>query len=94
MFVGSLFENGSVVLIILGLVVIEAAVLIAYHRKTKRGIAPIPMLANLAAGGCLMLAIRAALLDQSWTTVGLFMALSLVAHLLDFGSRLRPAAEA
>lgn len=91
--VGFLFENGSVVLIILLLVVIEAAALIAYHRKTGRGIASIPMLANLAAGGCLMLAIRSALLDHAWTWVGFFMALALIAHLVDFGSRLIRNAE-
>lgn len=84
----TLFDNGAIVLVILVLVVIEAVALFVYHRKTGRGIAAIPMLANLAAGGCLMLAIRSALLDHPWTTVGLFMALALIAHLLDFGSRL------
>ena len=47
----------------------------------------IPMLANLATGGCLMLAIRAALLDHSWTWIGFLMALALTAHVIDFGSR-------
>ena len=84
----ALFDNGGIVLIILLLVVIEAIALIAYHRKTNRGIATIPMLANLVAGGCLMLAIRAALLDHPWQWVGFFMALALIAHLIDFGSRL------
>jgi hypothetical protein len=46
------------------------------------------LLANLTAGGCLMLAIRAALLDQPWTSPGLFMALALIAHLVDVGSRI------
>ena len=84
----ALFDDGSVVLVILVLVAIEAAALLAYRRKTGHGIATLPMLANLAAGGCLMLAIRAALLDHPWTAVGLFMALALIAHLIDFGSRL------
>ena len=84
----ALFDNGSIVLIILALVVIEAAVLLLLHRRTGRGIPHVPMLANLLAGGCLMLAIRSALLDHSWTWIGLFMALALIAHLVDFGSRI------
>ena len=84
----TLFDNGSIVLIILALVVIEAAALLALYRKTGRGIPAIPMLANLIAGGCLMLAIRSALLDHEWTLTGFFMALALIAHLVDFGSRI------
>ena len=87
-----LFDNGAVVLIILAFVVIEAAALAVLHRKTGRGIPTIPMLANLAAGGCLMLAIRAALLDHPWTWIGFLMALALAAHLIDFGSRLLSSA--
>lgn len=89
----SLFETGNVVLIILGLVVVEAIGLAVFRRRTGRGIPMVPMLANLAAGGCLMLAIRAALLDQDWTWTGFFMALALMAHLVDFGSRLLRDAE-
>lgn len=84
----TLFNSGAIVLVILVLVVIEAVLLVLFHRKTGRGLATLPMLANLAAGGCLMLAIRSALLDHSWTIIGLFMALALIAHLIDFGSRL------
>jgi len=83
----TLFDNGAIVLIILLMVVIEAAALIVFHQKTGRGIPALPLLANLIAGGCLMLAIRAALLDHSWTWIGFFMALSLIAHLVDFGTR-------
>ncbi len=86
-----MFETGGVILVILGLVVIEAAALAVFHQRTGRGIPLLPMLANLAAGGCLMLAIRAALLDQDWPMIGMFMGLALIAHLLDFGSRLRLA---
>ena len=84
----ALFDNGVVVLIILVLVVIEATALALFHRKTGRGIPHLPLLANLVAGGCLMLAIRSALLDHPWTWTGLFMALALIAHLVDFGSRI------
>ncbi len=84
----ALFNNGDIVLIILFLVAIEAAALIVFHRKTRRGIPYTPLIANLIAGGCLMLAIRSALLDQSWPWIGCFMALALVAHLIDFGTRI------
>ena len=84
----ALFDSGAVVLAILVLVVIEGAALALFHRRTGRGIAPLPLLANLLAGGCLMLAIRAALLDHPWPWIGLFMAFALVAHLVDFGCRM------
>ena len=83
-----LFENGAIVLIILVLVVIEAVALVVFHRRTGRGIPVVPMVANLIAGGCLMLAIRSALLDHPWTWIGFFMASALIAHLIDFGSRI------
>lgn len=69
------------------MVMIEAVALVVFHQKTGRGIPALPLLANLIAGGCLMLAIRSALLDHSWTWIGLFMVLSLIAHLVDFGTR-------
>jgi hypothetical protein len=84
----ALFDNGSIVLIILIFVVIEAAVLLLFRRRTGRGIPHVPMLANLLAGGCLMLAIRSALLDHPWIWIGLYMSLALIAHLIDFGSRI------
>ncbi|MEM8950859.1 MAG: hypothetical protein AAGA21_01850 [Pseudomonadota bacterium] len=84
----ALFESGVVVVIILILVAIEAIVLLVFQKKTGRGIAAVPMLANLVAGGCLMLAIRSALLDHPWTWTGAFMAMALLAHLIDFGSRI------
>ena len=83
----ALFASGGIVIAILVFVAIEALALALFHRRTGRGIPIVPLLANLAAGACLMFAIRAALLDQPWTSVGLFMALALIAHLVDFGSR-------
>ena len=86
------FESGSIIYPILVLVALEALLLLAMRRRTGRGIPPLPLLANLAAGGFLMLGIRAALQDQSWGWIGLFMTLALLAHLLDVGSRLAAAA--
>jgi hypothetical protein len=88
---GPWFENGSIIDLVLALVALEALLLLAHRYRTGRGIPALPLLANLAAGGCLMLAIRSALLDHGWGWIGVFMALALLAHLLDFGSRLLDA---
>jgi hypothetical protein len=85
--IGAWFADGRIVWLILALVLVEAVLLIALRMRTGRDIRPLPLIANLAAGGLLMLAIRAALLDQPWIWVGLFMALALIAHLTDIASR-------
>ena len=45
-----LFSTGHIVDAILGLVLLEALVLLIYARRTGRGIAPLALLPNLAAG--------------------------------------------
>ena len=46
---------------VLVVTLLEAAALLAYHRRTGKGLAPRDFVANLLAGLCLMLALRAAL---------------------------------
>jgi hypothetical protein len=43
---------------------------------------------NLAAGACLLLALRAALTQAGWPWVALFLTAALVAHIGDFRRRL------
>ena len=82
-----LFANGRIVDLILGLMVIEGVVLLAYHRTTGRGIAPAVVVLNLVAGGALLLALRGALAGASWVWIALCLAAGLVAHLADLQHR-------
>ena len=84
-----LFASGRIVDLVLGLTVLEGLALMAYRRRTGRGPAPAPLLANLLAGICLLLAVRAALVDAWWGWLALCLAGSLVAHLADLGLRWR-----
>ncbi len=72
---------------ILGLVALEAIGLAALHRLTGRGPALSGIAGNLAAGACLLLALRAVLLVRPASVVGAWLALSLVAHLADLRRR-------
>lgn len=81
--------SGRVVDLILALMAVEGTVLAVHHRRTGRGI-PLPDLAvNLAAGACLLLALRAALTDAGWTGTAAWLGLALAAHLADLGRRWR-----
>jgi hypothetical protein len=86
-----LFASGRIVDLILALTVLEWFALTAYRRRTGRGPAPAPLAANLLAGVCLLLAVRAALVDAWWGWLALCLAGSLVAHLADLGLRWTPA---
>lgn len=82
----ALFGSGRIVAFILVAVAVEAVVLVWLLRRTSRlafGVA-----ANLAAGACLLLAVRSALLDDPWWSTALWIALSLPAHVLDLSLRL------
>ncbi len=82
-----LFTSGRVVDWVLGVMAIEALVLGAYYRFTGRGVAIFNLLANLASGVCLLLALRAALTGQPWTWVAAALSASLLGHLLDLSRR-------
>jgi len=86
--VEALFASGRVVDLALALMVLEAAGLWAYRRA--RGLSfPLADIAwNLAAGVCLLLALRAALTGADWMWVALFLTAALVAHIGDFRRRL------
>jgi hypothetical protein len=67
---------------ILLLVAVEALVL--WRHPQGRSLLP-----NLAAGACLLLALRAALTDAPVALLGLWLALAGVAHAVDLTGRLR-----
>ena len=83
----ALFASGHVVDLILLLVLAEAAALLALHRATGRGPPLAALLPNLAAGACLLLALRAGLRGAAWPVVALCLLGSLLAHLTDLRAR-------
>jgi hypothetical protein len=85
--VSALFETGRIVDLLLALVILESAVLWAYRRASGRGVPTSALIANLASGACLLLALRAALSGAGWEWVAFWLAAALVAHLIDLRSR-------
>lgn len=82
-------QSGRAVDCILVLIALEAALLGAVWWRTGRGIPPAVLLANLAAGAFLLLALRAALSSAAWPWIALPLLTSLAAHLLDLRTRWR-----
>ena len=82
-----LFASGRIVDIVLAITAIEAALLLAYHRRTGRGPAPKDVVGMLLAGACLMLALREALVGAEWRWIALWLAAAFVAHLNDLRRR-------
>ena len=84
-----LFASGRIIDVILALVALEALLLAWLGR---RGGLPLPaLLANLASGGALMLALRAALVGSGWIVIAGWLLAGLVAHLADLRLRFRAA---
>lgn len=84
-----LFASGAIVDAILLLMVLEGGLIMLVRRRTGTGVPPRDLVAMLAAGACLMLALRAALVGAAWPWIALALAAGLVAHLADLGRRWR-----
>ena len=84
-----LIANGHLVDLILGLMLLEAGLLLAWRRLRGGGIAPLDLLGNLAAGAALLLALRIALTGGSEVALALALAASLLGHLFDLARRWR-----
>jgi hypothetical protein len=72
---------------LLGLVLLEALGLVYWWKRTGRGIAPQRLWPNLAAGGCLMLALRFASGGATFAPIAVCLMGALLAHLLDLRAR-------
>jgi len=81
------FADGSLPAIIAVLVAVEGGFLWLIWRTRGVGIAPRALIGSLVSGACLMLAVRAALIDAPWQHVATWLLLSLVAHLADLALR-------
>jgi len=80
--VESWFASGRIVDALLLLILLEAVLFLCLRGGR-------PLLPNLAAGACLLLALRAALTGAPVAMLGLWLALAGVAHGLDVAGRLR-----
>lgn len=85
----ALFASGRIVDVILALTLAEAVGLVAWHRRTGRGVAPADFLGNLLSGVCLLLALRAGLAGAWWGWIALALLAALAAHLTDLARRWR-----
>lgn len=82
-------ESGSFISVIVALVALEALALVVLRNVLGLGPGLRRVAFNLAAGVCLMLALRAALLDQDPAWIALFLSGALVAHVADLATRWR-----
>ncbi len=79
----ALFQSGNIAILILAIMLAEALFFARYLKRFPG------MLAGLAAGACLVLAMRSALLQQPWTSTAIFLSLSFVFHVLEILQWLR-----
>jgi hypothetical protein len=82
-----LYASGRMLDVILALVLVEAAVLVAWMRRTKRGPGAVAMLLGLLPGVFLLAAVREALVRSRWEAVATLLTLALVAHCADLRRR-------
>jgi hypothetical protein len=87
MSVESLITGGGITDAVLALLVIEGVVVSVAMRRT--GFDRASFIAGLAAGACLVLSLRAALMGAGWQAIATFLALAFVAHATELGIRLR-----
>lgn len=87
----TLIESGRIVDVVIGVLLIEIVVLIAWRLRTGRGLTAPLILANAAAGGCIALALRASLTGAPWIWVAIWLVAGGLAHATDLALRLRPA---
>jgi hypothetical protein len=81
----TLFQSGNVAFIILAVMALEGFIFARYFKRLPA------MFFGLAAGACLVLALRAALLQQGWAMIAIFLALSFVFHIMEIRQWLRLA---
>jgi hypothetical protein len=81
----ALFQSGNIAVLIIAIMVAEAILLAPVFKRIPG------MLAGLAAGACLVLALRAALLQHAWPSIAIFLCLSFVFHVMEILQWLRLA---
>jgi hypothetical protein len=69
--------------VVIAMTVLEAVLLVAYHRRTGRGLSGRDVLAPLASGMFLVLGFRLYTLGADWMWIGLCLLGAFVTHLAD-----------
>lgn len=82
-----LFASGRIVDLVLALAILEGVALGLFHYRTGRGLALADTVTTLLPGMFLMLAIRSALVGQSWMWLALYLLAALVVHAVDLARR-------
>lgn len=85
----ALIADGSIVVWILALVVVEAALLVLWRWRMRQGPRPREIVFNLASGAALLLALYGALADASWVAIAAWLGVALAAHVADLAVRWR-----
>lgn len=83
------FASGRVADLILLVLAAEALLLLAWRRRTGRGLPPMALAGLVLPGVALVLALRAALTGAGWPFVAMALVAALAAHLFDLAQRLR-----
>lgn len=84
----ALIDDGSITLVAIAVLLLELVILWLLARRDS-AMRYMPFFANGLSGLCLILALRAALLDSGAAAAALWLGLGLLAHLADLASRLR-----
>ena len=71
----------------LGLIALEAVGLLVFRASTGRGPSPLALIANLLAGGFILVALRSTLSGAGFVWIGAALTASLVAHVVDLAAR-------
>jgi len=85
--------GGGLIDTIIVVTLLEVAALLAFHHKTKRGLTPRDYLLNVVSGMCLMLALRCAMLGNSWYLIAALLTGAGAAHTADIAWRLKQRAQ-
>lgn len=84
-----LLSSPAAIDVIIAAMVIQGIGLMLYARRTGRGVRPASLLATLAAGGLLLVALRTVLAEAWWGWTALALLASLAAHVMDLRLRWR-----
>jgi len=86
-----LFDSGRFVDVAFVVVALELLLLFYVRRRTGRGLRPLDVVGNLAAGAILLLAVRCVVTGTDYRITLLLLTLSFPAHLYDLVRRSRTA---
>ncbi len=89
----SLITSGRVVDFILTVMAVEVVAVTLYRRATGGGIAFVPLILNIGAGGSLALSLRAALTEAGFEMIATWLVAALFFHVADQARRWSPPSD-